>query len=516
MTTGIQDSGKLEFLTIAALLKDAFVRKFSGQLVVSADETVKKIFLKNGVVAFSSSNQVPDRLGKVLARRGVISQQQLDESSRQVQVSGRKQGTILVQMGALTSKELFQGLISQVREIVLSLFEWEEGRYEIREGFEEEEEIITLRINPADLILEGVGRVARRERFRSFWNPRNLGLSLHPSPPVLLEELNLPLEIKKLLSLLERNIPWGEIPSLIGRDETDAVALLYALTVLEVVATSVRPAPTAPSPPRAAEREAGNAPAKPAKTAPDEVGAESRDPETVLQRRKILELHGKLDQLSHYQILDLRPEATSNEIKRAYISKAKEFHPDCFFHSDHEDLEEATNVIFMKINEAYNVLYHPGRRAEYDKRGVHPEVQPGRAETDRESRIAEEQCKKGIWLLNSGENWAAVEALRWAVNLNPQNPLAHTYLGVALTQTKKRLHEAEEHCKTAIALDYNNPQFYVHLGQVYKTGRLPQKARKQFEMALKLNPRHPQALKELERPGPAQKKGRFINKIFKK
>jgi uncharacterized protein HemY len=38
----------------------------------------------------------------------------------------------------------------------------------------------------------------------------------------------------------------------------------------------------------------------------------------------------------------------------------------------------------------------------------------------------------------------------------------------------------------------------VHLGQVYKTGRLHKKARTQFETALKLKPDYSQALRELK------------------
>ena len=108
-----------------------------------------------------------------------------------------------------------------------------------------------------------------------------------------------------------------------------------------------------------------------------------------------------------------------------------------------------------------------------------------------DSQLAKDQFTKGLALLNAGDLWSAIQALRWAVNLAPQNPRYHTWLGVALMRTKKRLHEAEEHCKTAIALDYNNAQYYVHLGQVYRTGHLPDKAKKQFETALRLDPKHP-------------------------
>ena len=105
--------------------------------------------------------------------------------------------------------------------------------------------------------------------------------------------------------------------------------------------------------------------------------------------------------------------------------------------------------------------------------------------------------------------------LRWATNLAPRNPRYHTWLGVALTRTKKRLHEAEEHCKTAIALDGGNAQHHLHLGQVYRAGHLFDKARQQFETALRLDPKNPGALKEIRELEPSPETGllgRFLGK----
>jgi Flp pilus assembly protein TadD len=130
-------------------------------------------------------------------------------------------------------------------------------------------------------------------------------------------------------------------------------------------------------------------------------------------------------------------------------------------------------------------------------------------------RLAEVQFRKGLAQLGEGDIWSAIQSFRWAANLNPDNARYHSHLGAVLTRTRKRLHEAEEHCMRAIALDYGNPQYHVHLGQVYLAGRVPEKARRQFELALKLDPKHAQALKELaELDGHPEGKGRF-GKLFK-
>jgi curved DNA-binding protein CbpA len=224
-----------------------------------------------------------------------------------------------------------------------------------------------------------------------------------------------------------------------------------------------------------------------------------------------------LGTLSHYQLLGVAPESDADTIKRSYIALAKEYHPDRFFRSEFEDLHEKVNAIFLRISEAYATLGNPAARAEYDREVMRLKAPAAREKAPvDDSNVAKEQFSRGLALLNAGDIWSGIQALRWAVNLAPQNPRYHTWLGVALMRSKKRLHEAEEHCKTAIALDYNNSQYYVHLGQVYKAGHLFDKARKQFETALRLDPKHPGALKELrELEAPPAEKG-LVDRFLKK
>ena len=62
--------------------------------------------------------------------------------------------------------------------------------------------------------------------------------------------------------------------------------------------------------------------------------------------------------LTHYKILNLEPNATSEEIKKRYYELAKQKHPD-FNNSDQET--------FLKVKEAYDVLSNPSSRAIYDQ-----------------------------------------------------------------------------------------------------------------------------------------------------
>jgi curved DNA-binding protein CbpA len=472
-----RNSGKIGFLTIAETIKDLCLSRSSGELQLSHGSTEKKIFFKSGAIIFATSNLDDDRLGDTLLRNKIISRTQFDDAFRQVSSTGKRQGIVLVQMGILTPKELFQGLNLQVRSIILSLFSWKAGEYRFVNRLPPQEEIVTLHIQPAPLILEGVvTRAAKMAQFREHWDLNTVKIGPHSDPPWMAEDLRLPQDARAILTLVEKGTHWKKIPPLTGLSVENTSAFLYTLATLDLISAS---------------------PAGPAEQAPARPRTE--EPPSTPGRQKIEALSGKLDKMNLYQILRLQPGAGNDEIKGSYLSMAKEFHPDRFFGEGYDDLREKIDLIFMKVNEAYTVLSNTRKREAYDRKEIRLEpVSRSQSGSDSDPQVARAQYQKGMLSLKDDDAWSAIESFRWAVNLSPRNPTYHTWLGAALTRTKKRLHEAEEHCKTAIALDYSNPLFYVHLGQVYKTGRLYKKAKAQFETALKLKPDYSQALREIK------------------
>lgn len=486
------------FLTAPQLLRDLLARKSTGQLVATQGATIKKVFFKSGSILYATSNLESDRLGDRLLALGMITREHFEESARLVLATGRKQGAVLVQIGALTPKDLFRGLIAQMRGIVVSLFDWDSGSWRFLDELPAQE-IVSLRLHTASLVFEGLALIAADPRWDRVWNLQGLELRPAASAPFLIEELDIPKPAQRLFSLIKEGREPEKMVQLIDRDARETAALLYGLTLFGLV--EARPRPTVRVVPAATP---------PAVPAAQPTQAEL-DAQIRLLREKVVSLAGKLKSLSFYQVLGQTPEANPETIKRSYIALAKEYHPDRFVRPEFSDLLETVTAIFMQINEAYSTLHNPTTRAEYDRAVLQSTIPPGRMQQPTDDvPLAQEQFAKGLSLLEAGDIWLGIEALRWAVKLAPQNPRYHTSLGAALMRTKKRLQEAEEHCKTAIVLDGNNPQHYVHLGQVYRTGHLFDKARKQFETALRLDPKHPEALKEMrELAGPPTEKGLF-------
>ena len=128
-----------------------------GSIECVRDRITKTIYIDSGNIIFATSTEVSDSLGDRLVRAGCITPAQYDESVRLLQQgSSKRQGTILVEIGALQPKELFVSVRDQVQAIVWSLFDWNEGTVSFEPGRERHSEFIKLSIPTRMAILQGV------------------------------------------------------------------------------------------------------------------------------------------------------------------------------------------------------------------------------------------------------------------------------------------------------------------------------------------------------------------------
>lgn len=84
-------------------------------------------------------------------------------------------------------------------------------------------------------------------------------------------------------------------------------------------------------------------------------------------RRYVLDVHARLDHLSYYELLGVRPDADKKAIKRAYYELARTIHPDRYFGQKLGSYKEKIDVVFARMTEAFEVLGNKEKRAGYDE-----------------------------------------------------------------------------------------------------------------------------------------------------
>ncbi|MBR3423149.1 MAG: DnaJ domain-containing protein, partial [Clostridia bacterium] len=72
----------------------------------------------------------------------------------------------------------------------------------------------------------------------------------------------------------------------------------------------------------------------------------------------------------YYEVLGVSKTASDDDIKKAYRKLAKQYHPDM------NPGDKAAEQKFKEINEAYEVVSDPEKRAKYDQYG-HAAFDPG-------------------------------------------------------------------------------------------------------------------------------------------
>src|SRR5712692_1983823 len=158
--------GDLARIQLPDLLSFLSMIRGSGKLALRRDRLERSIHWKEGEIIFAVSNSPEHSLGQFLLRNGKITVAQYEDSTRRVTPQTRH-GKLLVQMGAISPKDLWWGVKNQVLEIIYSLFGWKEGIFTFTEGVDELlNERIVLSINTSSVIMEGIRRLDESARIR--------------------------------------------------------------------------------------------------------------------------------------------------------------------------------------------------------------------------------------------------------------------------------------------------------------------------------------------------------------
>ncbi|OGF58418.1 MAG: hypothetical protein A2Y62_04060 [Candidatus Fischerbacteria bacterium RBG_13_37_8] len=155
--------GNLSILSLPDILEFLNTSAKTGLLALKRASEKKELYLKNGNVVFASSNLNEDRLGDLMLREGKITKEQFDKSVELMAGRSKRQGKILIEIGAIEPKDLWLWIHQQIKKIVYSVFEWSEGEFYFSEGDLPSQENITADVGIPELVMEGIRNIKHYE-----------------------------------------------------------------------------------------------------------------------------------------------------------------------------------------------------------------------------------------------------------------------------------------------------------------------------------------------------------------
>jgi curved DNA-binding protein CbpA/CheY-like chemotaxis protein len=478
--TGSDLRGSLARQPFARILQRIYVGRLSGALLLTTGQTKKIIYTEDGYPVAARSNVPTECLGQILLEQHMISAESLAESLRQMKSSKKRQGELLVEMGALSPYNLSRALMVQMEAKLLELFAWREGRFSFKKGEVAHDQPLRLERSPAALVLEGIRRFYDAERMHAVLAPY-VGQYIMPSPDrrQRLQDITADPNEQRFIDSLDGTLKFETALASTMVPTDRARLLLVAMAEVGMIAPAQAPS---------------------ARTVEEATVVEDSQPHLSAGERSRDDLAAILEVMNHqthFEVLALDREATPAEVDTAYEVRAKDFHPDRF-HLRLEEIRVLAERIFERLEEAHAVLSDATARRRYvaqlDRARAPKSASGDEAAQVGESPhvVAERIYFQGVAHLRARRYRDAAEAFRKATALAPGQASYRSALGWALYRQApadaRAIAAGLTELLGAVEADPKNPWSRVSLGRFYAETGMPDEAVRVFEEVLRMSP----------------------------
>lgn len=506
---------KGNFLThpFGELLAEIGHASLNGSLRLGWNDKKCVVYFKAGQVVFAVSNERSTRLFDILLRRGKFSKDdvvKIPNFSNDFELTA-----FLVKNGAMSEAERDALFREQIERILIDILAWPDGEWtfshlaRIREG-------LCFEISMTSTLLQYARCMPSEHVLGRF---RTMDETFRRSEA---SEFNLDLTMEEgfILSRVDQStISAADVVTISGMPQTTVLHSLYTLWLggllirdnwnpafsrnLVQAIKSAKLELRTEAKERTPQRETITE--KPA--TPEPVAEKAGEP-AEKQADAVISLDEYLDRVeksaTYYDILGVDSKAESDELKKAYLHLAKNFHPDRFRSENSETLKRIQHA-FTELAHAHETLKNPESREVYDYRArkelADREARAATGETGTQQHTREQAAEnfdRGFGLLMENQPNEAVPFLARAAHFAAQNARYRAYYGRALSFDAKQRHKAESEMQAAVKLDPDNAAFRIMLAEFYIEYNLLKRAEGELNRLLAIFPSNREARQLLD------------------
>lgn len=478
--------GKLGPGVLPVVLRDVYARRQTGSLHFLRDAEHCGIRFVHGHIVYGAASAPELHLGEVLVAQGLLSQENLDRATEVVHREHVRLGEALQGLGIVDSELLEEFLALHVKAILVSLFSWRSGSYDLEEqdpggslAYD-----FPLKSSTGEMILEATREVTDRDAILFGLGDLDRVLLPATEPLVRFQRVTLTPVDGFVLSRVDGALSAQEIIGITPLPHASIEASLLALLATGLV-----------------------------EYASDQPKGQERASTAQFLRQEILDAEERSRGGNPFEILGVPYEATDAEVKAAYMRLAKRYHPDVHHEPALADLRDRLEALFFRVGEAFQAIGDPmlrlAQRARLDpSRPVPAASRPSAAapEPRVSPRHAEDMLRRAEERFQDGRYWEAVAVLQETIGLASGRVRQRARVLLARTYLKypESTKQAEKVLLTELREDPDNVDALFYLGCLYKRTGLESRALGMFRRVLEIRPKHREALAEVAGLGPAE------------
>lgn len=221
--------GSLKEASLPDVLQLLAMGKKTGCLSVTHRASFGYIYFDKGRICYASIVNRRDRLGDMLVKNGVITQEQIDAAvALQDKRRDKRLGELLVELGALSLQQLHASINVQIQEAVYFLFTWNQGTFNFEADVAPDAHDHVVSINPESLLLEGARRVDEWGLVEKKIPTFDIVFEID-GPKSMAHDVGLTAEQQAVLALVDGSRDVQEIIDASGLVEFDVGKALYGL-----------------------------------------------------------------------------------------------------------------------------------------------------------------------------------------------------------------------------------------------------------------------------------------------
>jgi len=204
--------------------------------------------------------------------------------------------------------------------------------------------------------------------------------------------------------------------------------------------------------------------------------------------------------MNPFNVLEISPDASPDDIKAAYHRLAKRWHPDRFTGPEKVEAESR----FRELAEAFSILKDPAKRLTLQQQM--PKAQPTGSNHEPESaqeRSPEDWAAMAKAAFEDGKIDQARALVHYAIRLDEAKPQYHALLASILEREGGDLRAVVKALEAAVRLAPRDVESHIKLANHFQTLGMAARAQRHLQAAREISPNHP----KLRTPAPKASKG---------